>query len=196
VGTPNPVVESLADSQVPEEYSVAEVQRLRRAYDARSTLKAAAAQWRKSQEDVEQQQLGSSRWWFQILFIFTPTWANDPIWQLGIMKGNTIFQGPSFLVSIRQILKVPFGRNNSWIMILTGEIMATENKTFRPLIFVAGSEIFWLFDSGRSGFAWIYVGFAWIINSLRQLRPSRCGCTWLIYFSGARNCSMEMIGFF
>ena len=22
-----------------------------------------------------------SRWWFQIFFIFTPTWRNDPIWQ-------------------------------------------------------------------------------------------------------------------
>ena len=44
--------------QVPEDYSVEEVQRLRRAYDSRSTLKAAAAQWRKSRKDVEQQQLG------------------------------------------------------------------------------------------------------------------------------------------
>ncbi len=21
-----------------------------------------------------------ARWWFQIFFIFTPTWGNDPIW--------------------------------------------------------------------------------------------------------------------
>ena len=25
-------------------------------------------------------------WWFQIFFIFTPTWRNDPIWQLYIFK--------------------------------------------------------------------------------------------------------------
>ncbi len=27
-----------------------------------------------------------SRWWFQICVIFTPTWGNDPIWQICSIK--------------------------------------------------------------------------------------------------------------
>ena len=28
-----------------------------------------------------------SRWWFQIFFIFTPTWTHDPIWRAYFSKG-------------------------------------------------------------------------------------------------------------
>ena len=29
----------------------------------------------------------STRWWFQIVFIFTPTWGNDPIWRSRFSNG-------------------------------------------------------------------------------------------------------------
>ena len=29
----------------------------------------------------------STRWWFQIVFIFTPTWGNDPIWRSCFSNG-------------------------------------------------------------------------------------------------------------
>ena len=31
--------------------------------------------------------LSSAKWWFQIFFIFTPTWGNDPIWRAYFLDG-------------------------------------------------------------------------------------------------------------
>ena len=35
--------------------------------------------WKKSRFAEGRVMAQKSRWWFQIFFIFTPTWANDPI---------------------------------------------------------------------------------------------------------------------
>ena len=58
-----------------------------------------------------------SGWWFQILFIFTPTWVNDPIWRAYFSKGfvqpptrtggslSNKFQNPDFSLGVKWILQ-------------------------------------------------------------------------------------------
>ena len=60
--------------------------------------------------------LNKSRWWFQILFIFTPTWGNDPIWRAylsdglvqpparnGLSEKTIILIGIYFIINFREL---------------------------------------------------------------------------------------------
>ena len=53
-----------------------------------------------------------SRWWFQILFIFTPTWGNDPIWlynifQMGWNHQPRIYEGFDLWCNLKCFLQGP-----------------------------------------------------------------------------------------
>ena len=41
--------------------------------------------------------ISKSRWCFQIFFLFTPTWGNDPIWQIFFRWGETTNQIQPFI---------------------------------------------------------------------------------------------------
>ena len=46
--------------------------------------------------------LNISRWWFQLVFIFAPTWGNDPIWRAYFF--NWVVQPPTRYICIYYIL--------------------------------------------------------------------------------------------
>ena len=91
-----------------------------------------------------------TRWWFQIFFIFTPTWGNDPIWLIFFRWVETTnelkfchWPSTNFLLGKRSLLTQP----NRWCYLIAA--------TWRSCSLHASS---WpLFDDGTAGLG-VFVG--------------------------------------
>ena len=64
--------------------------------------------WRTQRANVAPCFVQTFTRWFQTIFIFTPTWGNDPIWPI-------FFKGCSFLESFGQQLRVAPEVNADWL---------------------------------------------------------------------------------
>ena len=93
----------------------------------------------------------TTRWWFQIFFIFTPIWGNDPIWWPYFSNG---LKPPPRLVFVYNVLGWCLGVLGGWGW------LGIHRWQFEPFIFILGlwKKTRWLFS-------------AWVMKLLYQITP-------------------------
>ena len=154
-----------------------------------------------------------TRWWFQIFFIFTPTWGNDPIWLIFFRWVETTNElkfchWPSryFLLGKRSLLTRPnrwcdliaaTWRSCSLKKLLHGHFLTMEQLVLGVFVgirnkedrvgkdnFLTNHPFFWLHVSFHTGGVLLLSVFASCFSSLESL-----WLVWPILIRAAKRCS-------